>query len=90
MDTQERVDTAEGVYEAEPSASEGFPPLGQARRAFERAYLVRILTMTAGNVTRAAQVARRNRTEFYRLLQRHGLSSAAFKRAAAVTPRWAP
>ena len=55
------------------------PPLGQARRAFERDYLVRILWMTHGNVTQAARLAGRNRTEFYRLLDRHSISPASFK-----------
>lgn len=54
-------------------------PLEQARRAFERDYLVRILNLTRGNVTRAAHLAGRNRTEFYRLLDRHELAPAAFK-----------
>ena len=54
-------------------------PLDQARRAFERDYLARILKITAGNVTHAARLAGRNRTEFYRLLDRHGLEPAMFK-----------
>src|SRR3712207_8733418 len=45
-------------------------PLDEARRAFERDYLVRILKITGGNVTKAARLAGRNRTEFYRLLDR--------------------
>jgi len=32
-------------------------------------------------VTRAAGIAKRNRTEFYKLLQRHHLNSARFKQA---------
>ena len=74
------------------AADSGPPPLDQARRAFERDYLVRILTMTAGNVTRAARLAGRNRTEFYRLLERHSLSPTTFKpplRMVAI-PRSAP
>ena len=55
------------------------PPLGQARRAFERDYLIRVLWMTHGNVTQAARLAGRNRTEFYRLLDRHSLIPAMFK-----------
>ena len=69
--------------------------LDQARRAFERDYLVRILRITRGNVARAARLAGRNRTEFYRLLDRHALAPAAFKPspggdAALATPRSAP
>lgn len=50
-----------------------------ARRDFEREYLVRLLQTTAGNVAHAARVAQRNRTEFYKLLARHGLDPATFK-----------
>ena len=50
-----------------------------ARKTFERDYLVRILKLTAGNAAQAAQMAGRNRTEFYKLLQRHNLEPAMFK-----------
>lgn len=50
-----------------------------ARREFERDYLVRLLQVTAGNVSHAARVAQRNRTEFYKLLARHGLDPINFK-----------
>lgn len=38
-----------------------------------REYLARVLSMTGGNVTRAAKIAGRNRTEMYRLLHRYGV-----------------
>jgi two-component system response regulator GlrR len=50
-----------------------------ARKRFEREYLTRILKLTHGSVTQAAKLARRNRTEFYKLLQRHGIEAAIFK-----------
>ena len=50
-----------------------------ARKRFERDYLTRILKLTKGSVTQAAKLARRNRTEFYKLLQRHGIEAAVFK-----------
>ncbi|HEY2628977.1 MAG TPA: sigma 54-interacting transcriptional regulator [Usitatibacter sp.] len=50
-----------------------------ARKRFERDYLTRILKLTKGSVTQAAKLARRNRTEFYKLLQRHGIEAASFK-----------
>jgi two-component system response regulator GlrR len=50
-----------------------------ARKRFERDYLTRILKLTKGSVTQAAKLARRNRTEFYKLLQRHGIEAALFK-----------
>jgi two-component system response regulator GlrR len=54
-------------------------PFEEARKTFERDYLVRLLKITSGNVTQAALLAKRNRTEFYKLLQRHRLEPAMFK-----------
>jgi two-component system response regulator GlrR len=54
-------------------------PFEEARKAFERDYLVRLLKITSGNVTQAAGLAKRNRTEFYKLLQRHHLEPGMFK-----------
>jgi two-component system, NtrC family, response regulator GlrR len=50
-----------------------------ARKRFEYDYLTRILKLSQGSVTQAAKLAKRNRTEFYKLLQRHGLEAAHFK-----------
>ncbi len=55
-----------------------------ARKSFERDYLVRILKLTAGNAAQAAQLAGRNRTEFYKLLQRHNLEPSMFKEEAEL------
>ena len=35
--------------------------------------------MTEGNVSQAAKLAQRNRTEFYRLLDRHHIQANTFK-----------
>lgn len=51
----------------------------EARQRFERNYLVQLLKLTDGNVADAARIADRNRTEFYRLLQKHDLSPAMFR-----------
>ena len=69
------------VNQALDVAEAPFIPLDEARRAFERDYLVRILKITGGNVTKAARMAGRNRTEFYRLLERHSLQPEMFKAA---------
>lgn len=50
-----------------------------ARSEFEREYLAKLLRITGGNVTQAAKLAKRNRTEFYKLLQRHHLDPKLFK-----------
>ncbi len=55
-----------------------------ARFDFERDYLAKLLKITNGNVTQAARLAKRNRTEFYKLLQRHHLNPSMFKPGAAA------
>jgi two-component system response regulator GlrR len=53
--------------------------LTEARNRFERDYLVNLLKVTDGNVADAARLAERNRTEFYRLMQKHGLTPGLFR-----------
>ncbi len=55
------------------------PAFADARRDFERDYLIKLLQITQGNVSQAARLAKRNRTEFYKLLNRHELNPALFK-----------
>ncbi len=51
----------------------------EAKARFEREYLVGLLKLTDGNVADAARLAGRNRTEFYRLLQKNDLTPGLFK-----------
>jgi two-component system response regulator GlrR len=51
----------------------------EAKQRFERNYLVQLLKLTDGNVADAARIADRNRTEFYRLLQKYDLTPAMFR-----------
>lgn len=67
------VDSAMRGQSAELSSFES------ARSEFERDYLAKLLKITGGNVTQAARLAKRNRTEFYKLLQRHHLDPKLFK-----------
>ena len=55
------------------------PSLDQARSEFTRNYLHQLLDLAAGNISRAARLAGRNRTDFYKLMSRHGISPARFK-----------
>ena len=57
----------------------GIIPKDEPRPNTERDYLARLLKATNGNVAQAARLAQRNRTEFYKLLDRHQLSPAFFK-----------
>jgi two-component system response regulator GlrR len=66
---QQAIQTQQGEYAS----------FEDARREFERNYLAQLLKITEGNVTQASRLAKRNRTEFYKLLQRHQLESKMFK-----------
>jgi len=55
------------------------PSFSEARDEFTRNYLSQILQITSGNVSQAARLAKRNRTDFYKLLARHELNPDSFK-----------
>ncbi|HEY0252553.1 MAG TPA: sigma-54 dependent transcriptional regulator, partial [Kofleriaceae bacterium] len=62
---------------------EELTPLTEAKRrasaVFEKRYLVRVMERSKGSVSEAARLAGLDRTNFRRLLQRHGLDAANFK-----------
>ncbi|HMF49321.1 MAG TPA: sigma-54 dependent transcriptional regulator [Candidatus Saccharimonadales bacterium] len=60
--------------------SESLRPLKDARDAFERDYLVQVLSMTDGNVSQAAKLAGKYRADFYDLLKKHDLRADEFKK----------
>ena len=55
------------------------PSLAEAKNQFERDYLIEALKRTHGNVSKAARAAKRNRTDFYKLMARHNLHAGMFK-----------
>ncbi|MFO7560999.1 MAG: sigma-54 dependent transcriptional regulator [Enhygromyxa sp.] len=55
------------------------PPMREAREQFDRAYLEEALRRNGGNVSAAAKLAGRNRTDFHDLLRRHGIDAGAFR-----------
>lgn len=72
--------TASLVQKALQDTENSIVPFEIARRQFEHQYLVTLLKTAQGNVTQAAKLAQRNRTEFYRLLERHHIQASAFKK----------
>lgn len=57
-----------------------YPTFAEARLRFEQDYLISLLKMTEGNVSQAARIADRNRTDFYTLLQRNYIVPSLFKK----------
>jgi two-component system response regulator GlrR len=68
------------VQRALDAPPEDLASFDEARAEFERRYLTGLLRTTGGNVSQAARLAKRNRSDFYSLLNRHSLDPAAFKK----------
>ena len=74
-----KVMTKEFVEQSMPEGRGTIPTYDEAREAFARAYLVDNLQRTGGNVTQAARIAKRTRTDFYTLLARYRLQPEDYK-----------
>jgi two-component system response regulator GlrR len=85
--SQERVMTEEFVEESLGGASAHVPSYDDAREEFSRDYLVKNLQSTSGNVSKSARLAKRNRTDFYKLLSRYRLHPDEFKRDRLRAPK---
>jgi two-component system response regulator GlrR len=99
--TQKDVVTEDYILQGKSTASErgqnfsaenapdwngGLRPLKDARDAFERDYLIQVLSMTEGNVSQAAKLAGKYRADFYDLLKKHDLKAHEFKKSKPLLP----
>jgi two-component system response regulator GlrR len=79
--SQGAIVTAELVQQSLGGNPTRLPSFDEARDEFTRNYLSQILQITTGNVSQAARLAKRNRTDFYKLLSRHQLQPDDFKKS---------
>ena len=70
---------ARAVPDAALDLLAALPPMREAREAFDRAYLQEVLRRCGGNVSAAAKLAGRNRTDFHELLRRHEIVAAEYR-----------
>ncbi len=63
------------------SAEEPWRPLKQAKGAFEKNYLIRLLELSGGNVSQAARLAGKYRADFYDLLRKYEINADDFKKS---------
>jgi two-component system response regulator GlrR len=76
-----KVMTREFVEKSLGTDSAKVPTYSEARDQFSRDYLAANLQRTAGNVSQSARLAKRNRSDFYKLLARYRLHPDDFKDA---------
>ena len=62
------------------SMEQTIKPLKEAKNAFEKTYLSRLLEIAQGNVSSAANLAGKYRADFYILLKKHGINTGDFKK----------
>jgi two-component system response regulator GlrR len=77
--SRDRVMTEEFVEKSLGGASTQRSSYNDARDEFSRDYLVKNLQSTSGNVVKSARLAKRNRTDFYKLLSRYRLQPEEYK-----------
>ncbi len=63
------------------------PTYDEAREQFSRDYLAENLQRTSGNVAQAARLAKRSRTDFYKLLARYRLHPEDYKNTGRKNPK---
>jgi two-component system response regulator GlrR len=77
--SQGKVITENFVRQSLGSNSTRLPSFDDARDEFARDYLTKNMQSTSGNVSKSARLAKRNRTDFYKLLSRYRLLPENFK-----------
>jgi len=58
---------------------EAVPSFKEAKRAFETRYVVGLLRRCAGNISRAARLAKKDRKDFYDVIRRTGIDPTEFR-----------
>jgi two-component system response regulator GlrR len=72
--TEDFILQTKGTQPQEP-----LKPLKEARDAYEKGYLINLLEICEGNVSKASKLAGKYRADFYDLLKKHGLRTDDFK-----------
>ena len=73
-----KIITEDVVAKALPDSNEthnAFVGLNEAKRQFEYDYIQKVLALSGGNVSEAAKLAQRNRSDFYKLMKKHEISN---------------
>jgi len=79
--TQQDIITEDLILQTNGTLSqEPLKPLKEARDAYEKGYLIHLLEICEGNVTKASKLAGKYRADFYDLMKKHNLKSEDFKK----------
>jgi two-component system response regulator GlrR len=73
------VITEDMIHSTQDIENKYLQPLKNAKEDFEKDYLVQLIGLTQGNVTKAAKLAGKYRADLYELLKKHNLKPTDFK-----------
>jgi len=80
--TQQDIITEDFILQPKDVISqEPIKRLKEAKDAYERGYLIHLLEICEGNVSKAAKLAGKYRADFYDLMKKHSLKSEDFKKS---------
>ncbi|MGD2022967.1 MAG: helix-turn-helix domain-containing protein, partial [Desulfobacterales bacterium] len=60
----------------------GLQSLKDAKKNFEKNYLIQLIELTGGNVSQAAKLAGKYRADLYNLLKKYGIKAADYRKSA--------
>lgn len=78
--TQQDVITEDLVLQTTDQTYEKFQSLKEARAVFEKNYIVHLLEITGGNVSKASELAGKYRADLYNLIRKYDLKPETFKK----------
>lgn len=79
--TRDDIVGEELVLPAKDLPAESFKPYKRAVEDFKRGYIVRLLELTKGNVSKAAELAQKYRADFSNLVQKYNIKPEDFKKS---------
>ena len=72
------IDVKDLDLKPEPKAK-SLPGFSEAKRDFEKQYILQVLELAHGNVAEAARLAKKDRKDFYQVMKKYGIKSKEFR-----------
>jgi DNA-binding NtrC family response regulator len=72
------IDSGDLDFKPEPKTKALFS-FSEAKRAFEKQYILEVLELANGNVAEAARVAKKDRKDFYEAMKKYGVRAKEFR-----------
>jgi two-component system response regulator GlrR len=78
--TQTNIISEDLILQTQIQSQDKLKPFKEAKSEFEKEYLLNLLQLTQGNVSKAADLAGKYRADFYQLLKKYDLKPEEYKR----------